>query len=107
MGLGITRGERKMKHPAGSLEAIEELQEQWRREDEYKKIIGDEKERKRKINQAQLLKKYGLTLRQYDDMFEEQHGCCVICGRHQSEFKQKLAVDHNHTTGKVRALLCP
>jgi len=39
-------------------------------------------------------------------MFEEQKGCCVICGRHQTEFKTRLAVDHNHKTGEVRGLLC-
>lgn len=49
---------------------------------------------------------YNLTNLDYDRMLEEQNGRCMICGRHQSEFKNRFNVDHDHTTGKVRALLC-
>lgn len=53
-----------------------------------------------------VLKRYGLTLEDYNEMFKNQEGRCAICGKHQSEFSKRLFVDHNHTTGKVRALLC-
>jgi hypothetical protein len=53
-----------------------------------------------------LIYAYGITLEDYNKMFEEQQGCCAICGRHQSELKRALAVDHSHETGKVRGLLC-
>ena len=49
---------------------------------------------------------YGISLEQYNQMFKEQNGNCAICGRNQSEFKIRLAVDHDHKTGKIRALLC-
>lgn len=53
-------------------------------------------------NRRQNLKnKYGLTLEQYDCMCEEQDHCCFICGE-----RTKLVVDHCHTTGEVRKLLC-
>jgi len=52
------------------------------------------------------MKKYGLTPKDYDVMYEKQKGCCDICRRHQSEFKNRLAVDHDHETGKIRGLLC-
>lgn len=39
-------------------------------------------------------------------LFNFQHGCCAICGKHQANLKCTLCVDHNHTTGKVRGLLC-
>lgn len=55
---------------------------------------------------SRLLREYGITLDQYNQMFEEQEGKCAICGKHQSELKFALAVDHNHDTGEVRGLLC-
>jgi len=62
------------------------------------------------IKQYNLRKKlkyyYNITLKQYNEMFAKQNGCCAICGRHQDIFKVKLSVDHNHTTGKNRDLLC-
>ncbi len=52
------------------------------------------------------LKQYGITLDDYNRMFIEQKGCCAICGRHQSEFKRRLHVDHDHKINRVRGLLC-
>lgn len=49
---------------------------------------------------------YGITLEQYNAMFDIQKGCCAICNKHQTEFKRRLSVDHCHETGKVRQLLC-
>jgi hypothetical protein len=36
-------------------------------------------------------------------MLAEQNGVCAICGK---ATEKSLAVDHDHATGKVRALLC-
>lgn len=49
---------------------------------------------------------YGITLEDYNKKFEQQRGNCAICGEYQSKFKKSLAVDHNHTTGQIRSLLC-
>lgn len=46
--------------------------------------------------------KYGLTTREYDVLFEEQGGGCAICGT----ANELLCVDHNHSTGSIRGLLC-
>lgn len=54
----------------------------------------------------QLVGRYGINLEQYNEMFAQQEGKCLLCDRHQSEFKKALAVDHDHQTGKVRSLLC-
>ena len=53
-----------------------------------------------------LKRNYGVTVEDYNKIFESQQGCCFICGRHQIEFKRHLCIDHNHTTGKIRKLLC-
>ena len=51
-------------------------------------------------------KLYNLTIDQYNTMLKQQNYCCAVCKKHESEFKYKLRVDHCHTTGKVRELLC-
>ena len=53
-----------------------------------------------------LKKEYDITVEQWEIMFKNQQGRCLICDRHQSEFKKRLHTDHNHVTGKVRGLLC-
>jgi hypothetical protein len=42
----------------------------------------------------------------YNKQFASQKGCCAICGRHESEFKYRLSIDHDHETCKLRGLLC-
>jgi hypothetical protein len=51
-------------------------------------------------------KKYNISLETYNKIFETQSGSCAICGKPQSHFRRRLAVDHNHKTKKVRGLLC-
>ncbi len=46
------------------------------------------------------------TFGEFNHLFELQEGCCAICGKHQSEFKKSLGVDHNHETGQIRNLVC-
>lgn len=53
-----------------------------------------------------LRSKYGITLVDYNTMFDNQEGCCAICGTHQSLLRRAMCVDHNHVTKKVRGLLC-
>lgn len=56
--------------------------------------------------------KYGVSLDQYNQMLQEQNGVCFICGKEETIIDKRvnrtvsLAVDHNHSTGKVRGLLC-
>jgi len=60
-----------------------------------------------KIQRKSYLKRaYNVTLEEYEKKLKEQNHCCAICNRHQSKFKRKLAVDHDHKTGKIRDLLC-
>jgi len=53
-----------------------------------------------------LMKNYRLTYEEYQKMYVTQKGCCDCCGAHESKFKRKLHVDHDHETGQVRGLLC-
>lgn len=58
------------------------------------------------VREKLLIKRYNISNKEYNELFEKQTGCCLICDRHQNNFKIRLAVDHNHKTGKVRGLLC-
>lgn len=51
-------------------------------------------------------RQYGITIEDYNRMFDHQKGRCAICKKHQSELNKRLHIDHNHDTGKVRGLLC-
>ena len=52
-------------------------------------------------------KRYGITVDDYNSMLEEQGHRCAIC-KAESPDKRcvRFHVDHCHTTGKVRGLLC-
>lgn len=54
-------------------------------------------------HRSRYLKKYGLTLEEYKQMLTNQNGLCAMCFSRQT---RALSVDHNHESGKVRALLC-
>jgi len=56
-----------------------------------------------KRRDSYLLKKYGLTEKRYQKMFESQSGRCAMC---HARSERALSVDHDHQTGKVRGLLC-
>lgn len=57
-----------------------------------------------KYRESKLKRVYGITLEEYNQMFQQQGGCCAICGN--PSIKRMLDIDHNHKTGKVRGLLC-
>jgi uncharacterized membrane protein len=51
-----------------------------------------------------LKEKYGLSVEEYDKMFQQQGGRCYLC--HSDHPRRALNVDHCHTTGTIRELLC-
>ncbi len=62
-----------------------------------------------------LKSRYGITAEDYNRMVAEQKGVCAICGNAETQKRVSLSgkvrllglfVDHDHKTGKVRALLC-
>ena len=64
-------------------------------------------EKKLRRNRAATIAIYGLTLEDYDAMIVEQNGVCAVCKMPEEDPRRKhLCVDHDHETGKVRALLC-
>lgn len=56
------------------------------------------------------LKRFGVDPYWYDQKLAEQHGVCAICEKPETAKRNgkvlRLSVDHDHKTGKPRALLC-
>lgn len=70
----------------------------------YRRIYGRGKKVQEKHRAIRLKRLYGITVAQYDEMFRRQHGLCDICAHPPKNMR--LSVDHDHTTGRVRGLLC-
>ena len=56
-----------------------------------------------RANKRNYLKSYGLTIEEVDAMIKAQNNKCKICNKTSN---RKLHVDHCHTTGKIRGMLC-
>lgn len=76
---------------------VEYNNERYRKNDSMKKYQKDYWN-----GNVRKLKKYGLSVEQYREMLSRQGNCCAIC---KQELIQQY-VDHCHTTGKVRGILC-
>lgn len=53
-------------------------------------------------NRTKQLRKYNIKIGDYKEMYNKQGGKCYIC----NVYHIKLVIDHNHTTNRIRALLC-
>jgi len=77
-------------------------------ESKNSKVCIDCKKAYRKEYRKKNLRKYwvqtydDMTLEKYNEMYKSQNGKCLICGTK----KKQLNIDHCHSTGKVRGLLC-
>lgn len=84
--------------------------------DHYKRYHSDKEGQKARVQEyrknntekvkasnrnTKLKRAYGITQEQYLEMSLRQDNKCACCGR-----ETKLVVDHCHTTGKIRELLC-
>jgi len=65
-------------------------------------FTGGERRCRKCKSKDHIRRKYGLDEEQYKNLVTEQGGKCAMCGI--NDFKY---VDHDHTTGLVRGLLCP
>jgi len=86
-----------------------EFNKKWRNEN--KELIKIKKKEKyirtstpEKRWAGHLNQRYGLTPEQYLEMVNIQNGVCKICL--EPSIRLRLSVDHCHTTGNIRGLLC-
>ena len=60
-----------------------------------------------KVRESFRLRKYGLTPETFNELVVDQDNSCAICQTHADEASRgRLFVDHCHSSGKVRGLLC-
>lgn len=86
--------ERRKKWVDKNRERAREIDEKWR------------ELHPREYKNKSLKSAFGISVDVYEQMFNDQEGKCLICGRHRDNFSKDLCVDHNHDTGKIRGLLC-
>lgn len=71
----------------------------------YKRSLETDPESvKRTTRNSTLLRRYGITSEQFEEMRAAQNNGCHFCGSDGG--KRGLYVDHDHDTGEVRKLLC-
>lgn len=76
----------------------------WKRKEDgtqQAKIDSWPSKQKRYARNSILIRNFGITIEDFEDMTKAQDNKCVLC----NEVKY-LVVDHSHTTGVVRGLLC-
>lgn len=69
------------------------------------KVHGKNTEKKYR-KEVSLKYKYGISMEQYNEMFEAQNGLCKICDYKFGQKPSDCYVDHDHKTKEVRGLLC-
>ena len=78
------------------------------------KRLADPEHRRRK-REAQIQRTYGISAAELDALLAAQGGVCAICqkpsrgrpnGKSRPDHVPSLHVDHCHSTGRVRGLLC-
>ena len=75
-----------------------------------RKEIYHERKHPDQQREKNLRKSFGLGVDDYETILRNQDYRCKLCGVSAEEEKKRtskrLAVDHCHTTGKIRGLLC-
>lgn len=65
----------------------------------HKRQVNISTDQKRKWN---YMTRYGLSEKEVGELLDKQCGKCAICGAEP----KRVCVDHDHSTGKVRGILC-
>ena len=102
------RSGRKCGLQSHCIECTKKKNKEWlqeNREYKLKKSRAHYRENKDYWKDTKLRYHYGIGFDRYSQMLEDQGGVCAICGGLDKSGKD-LAVDHNHSSGVVRGLLC-
>lgn len=99
----LQKGGRDHRHPVcKACRAAAERRRYAERREQILAASRVDSARKRRVRWRSIMRKYGVTRHEYEAMFARQCGVCAICQR----VGTRLLVDHDHTTGIIRGLLC-
>lgn len=88
---------RKQEDPEYRLKSIAAVRRWW---------SGLSRDEQQRLNRRKkLLKRYGISIEDWESMVRAQSGKCAIC-RVSPNNSRDFHVDHDHVTGRVRGLLC-
>ncbi len=74
---------------------------------ETRKEYYNSPETKLKYRKAYIERTFKISYSFYEKLLDSQKGVCSICSKPETSSKNKyLSVDHDHSTGKIRGLLC-
>ena len=90
------------------------MKQRWKRPEvrqraKDRRVDNEQTRRRNKMYMLRAL--YGISLEDYDRLVITQRGLCAVCfkpekAKHQSGRIRSLSVDHDHSTKRVRGLLC-
>lgn len=96
---------RNLRYRENNREKVRKTAREWRRKNKNSANQAARKWYRRFPERAKnwsLMKNHGITIDDFNKMFEAQGGKCKICDRKM----KKSCVDHDHSTGRIRDLLC-
>lgn len=82
------------------------IEQQKKNKEKIKEQVKNNPNRKYTHWKTKLKLNFGITPEIYMEMYDSQEGLCKICENKIEAIHKNTHVDHCHTTGKVRGLLC-
>jgi hypothetical protein len=106
---------REDQRTAYRLNSSDKLAREKTRREKSRVLISEQTKKRHKKNpdarkNQELRTRFGINYVEYQQMHEKQKGLCAICDKPESQILngtvKRLSVDHCHSTGKIRGLLC-
>ena len=97
--IGTTWTEARKKHHMNSCNACNHTKSKAWKQNNKEAYQESQRNSKRKL-------RYGLSEKEFLTLYKSQAGCCAICYTPLAVSGKDTHIDHSHTTGKVRGLLC-
>ena len=96
------------RYRVANYKKVKERQKTWQERTGWKRKPRPGAHNSHKDQQRYNLRKYGPNaLKAWTEQLFNQAGLCHICGGQGEQNKRPgLVMDHNHTTGKLRSLIC-